>query len=95
MTEGDGPPVFLPEPPRPPAAPPAAEAPEPQPQPAGTPVPGSGRRLDEVPRRRGIPSPVLAFILAVTLVISIKEGSLFPVLIGAAFFLFLRRRAQR
>lgn len=97
MTEGDGPPVFLPEPSRPSATPPAAEPPEPAPEPEhpAPPAPGSGRRLDEVPRRRGIPSPVLAFILAVTLMISIKEGSLFPVLIGAAFFLFLRRRAQR
>lgn len=90
---GDGPPVFLPEPPRRPADPPAA--PEPEPEHPGPLAPGSGRRLEEVPRKRGIPFPVLAFILLVSLMISIKEGSLLPVLIGLAFFLFLRRRAKR
>lgn len=91
----DGPPVFLPEPPRRPTDPPQGEPPAPEPEHPGTLAPGSGRRLEEVPRKRGIPFPVLAFILLVSLMISIKEESLLPVLIGLAFFLFLRRRAKR
>ena len=97
MTEGDGPPVFLPEPPRRPADPPDAEAsaPEPEPEHPGTLAPGSGRRLQEVQRRHGFPAPVPFFILLASLMISIREETFLPVLIGLAFFLFLRRRARR
>lgn len=93
----DGPPVFLPEPPRHPSDPPETEAPAPEPEPEhpGTVTPGRGQRLDSLPQgRRGMPSPVLVFILVVTLMISINEGTFFPLLIGLAFFLFLRRRGR-
>lgn len=92
----DGPPVFLPEPPRHPPDQPEAEVPEPEPEHPGTFVPGRGQRLDSLPdRRRGMPSPLLVFILVVTLMISINEGTFFPLLIGLAFFLFLRRQGRR
>jgi len=94
-THRDGPPVFLPEPPRHPSEPPETEAPVPEPEHPGTLAPGSGQRLDEVSRRRGIPFPVLAFVLVVTLMISIKEGTFLPMFIGLAFLFFLRRQRRR
>jgi hypothetical protein len=94
----DGPPVFLPEPPRPaePRDADAAALPDALPMDQG--APGTGRRLEPSqpePTGSGLPRWVIWVGLVAMVALSVEEGSPFPILIGFAAFYLLRRRARR
>jgi hypothetical protein len=94
----DGPPVFLPEPPRPADPRVADAAPMPDPQTLDGNAPGTGRRLDTSqpePTSRGLPTWVIWVGLVAMVALSVEEGSPFPILIGFAAFFLLRKRARR
>jgi hypothetical protein len=93
----DGPPVFLPEPPRRPGEARLAPPPERDPPPDAGPQPGRGTRLpqpDEGLKTQGIPTWMIFVGLVGTLFLSIESGSPIPFVVGVLFFILLRRKRR-